>query len=37
MFNGSKKTQYFRQQMKLNGNIWDAFQSNLVKACDMGH
>ena len=34
MYKGSKKTQYFGQQMKLNGKIWDAFQSNLVKSCE---
>ena len=33
MFKGSKKTQYFGEQMKLNGKIWDVFQSKLVKSC----
>ena len=34
MYKGSRKTQYFGQQMKLNGKILDAFQSNLVKTCE---
>ena len=33
MFKGLKKTQYFGEQMKLNGKIWDVFQSKLVKSC----
>jgi hypothetical protein len=33
MYKGSRKTQYFGQQMKLDGKIWDSFQSNLVKSC----
>ena len=34
MYKGSRKTQYFGQQMKLDGKIWDSFQSNLVKSCE---
>ena len=33
MYKGSKKTQYFGEQMKLNCKIWDVFQSKLVKSC----
>jgi hypothetical protein len=34
MYKGSRKAQYFGQQMKLDGKIWDIFQSNLVKSCE---
>ena len=34
MYKGSRKRQYFGQQMKLDGKIWDSFQSNLVKSCE---
>jgi hypothetical protein len=33
MDKGLKKIHYFGQQIKLNGKIWDEFQSNLVKTC----
>jgi hypothetical protein len=33
MVKGSKKIHYFGHQIKLNGKIWDEFQSNLVKTC----
>ena len=34
MYKGSRKTQYFGQQRKLDGKIWNSFQSNLVKSCE---